>query len=262
MRVAVFFIASALLVLGAQPPALAQKDAPGEQPPDPRDSVCPTIERAAQGNALPVDFFVRVIWQESRFRPDEIGPLTRHGTRAQGIAQFMPSTAAERGLLDPFNPVEALPKSAEFLAELRDQFGNLGLAAAAYNAGPQRVREFMAGSRGLPTETRNYVLAITGRTIDDWAKPAKEKPNEEKNGESHAEPAITGCHDLMALLGQLHGPLNEAMQQRIDLAAQYARVPSWCKHLNHPNKDVCGPIHQLEPATRTSSLARSKVRKF
>ena len=62
----------------------------------------------------------------------------------------MPGTAAERGPFEPFNPVEALPKSGEFLAELRDEFGNLGLAAAAYNAGPQRLRDFLAGLRDLP----------------------------------------------------------------------------------------------------------------
>ena len=67
-----------------------------------------------------MEFFARVIWQESRFRADAVGPLTRSGRRAQGIAQFMPGTAAERRLLDPFDPVQALPKSAEFLKELRD----------------------------------------------------------------------------------------------------------------------------------------------
>ncbi len=46
----------------------------------------------------------------------------------------MPGTASNRGLKDPFDPVEALPKSAELLSELKDHFGNLGLAAAAYNA--------------------------------------------------------------------------------------------------------------------------------
>src|SRR5687767_15365267 len=98
------------------------------------DSICLMIESAAQANGLPLEFFARVIWQESRFRADVVGPVTRSGERAQGIAQFMPRTAAERGLLDPFDPVQALPKSAEFLSELRAEFGNLGLAAAAYNA--------------------------------------------------------------------------------------------------------------------------------
>src|SRR5262249_1781133 len=87
------------------------------------NAISPMIEAAARGNGIPVDFFTRVIWQESRFQPDEVGPVTRSGHRAQGIAQFMPGTAAERGLLDPFNPVEALPKSGAFLAELRDRFG-------------------------------------------------------------------------------------------------------------------------------------------
>ena len=68
---------------------------------------------------MPVEFFARVIWQESRFRADAVGPVTRSGQRAQGIAQFMPGTAAERNLLNPLDPVQALPKSAEFLRELR-----------------------------------------------------------------------------------------------------------------------------------------------
>ena len=102
---------------------------------DLRDSVCLMIDAAGRAHDLPLEFFARVIWQESRFRPDTVGPPRRDGQRAQGIAQFMPSTAAERGLLDPFDPVQALPKAAQFLRELKDQFGNLGLAAAAYNAG-------------------------------------------------------------------------------------------------------------------------------
>jgi soluble lytic murein transglycosylase-like protein len=108
-------------------------------------SICQVVESAASANGLPFEFFAQVIWQESRFRIDAVGPLTRTGHRAQGIAQFMPITAAERLLHDPFDPMQALPKSAEFLGELRAQFGNLGLAAAAYNAGPQCVRIGLLG---------------------------------------------------------------------------------------------------------------------
>jgi Transglycosylase SLT domain len=78
-------------------------------------------------------------------------------------------TAAERLLRDPFDPVQALPKSAEFLRQLRAQFGNLGLAAAAYNAGPQRLRDWLAGKRTLPSETRIYVRNATGRSVQEWA---------------------------------------------------------------------------------------------
>ena len=78
-----------------------------------------------------------MIWQESRFNARAV---SRKG--AQGIAQFMPQTADWRGLADPFDPIEALRHSAGYLRDLRNRFGNLGLAAAGYNAGPgarQRV---------------------------------------------------------------------------------------------------------------------------
>ena len=52
------------------------------------------------------------------------------------------------------------------------QFGNLGLAAAGYNAGPGRVSAWLAGKRTLPSETRNYVAIITGWTVDEWASPS------------------------------------------------------------------------------------------
>jgi hypothetical protein len=55
------------------------------------------------------------------------------------------------------------------LNELRTQFGNLGLAAAAYNAGPHRVRQWLVGRGHLPGETRAYVQAVTGHSVEDWA---------------------------------------------------------------------------------------------
>ncbi len=127
-----------------------QKPAEAARESDTREAMCLMIESAARAASLPLEFFARVIWQESRFQADAVGPVTRNGQRAQGIAQFMPGTANERRLLDPFDPVQALPKSAEFLGELRVQFGNLGLAAAAYNAGPRRVQEWLAGSGPAP----------------------------------------------------------------------------------------------------------------
>jgi hypothetical protein len=137
------------------------------QPPDLR-SLCQTLAAAAAQNGLPFEFFSRVIWQESRFDSGAVGPVTRGGQRAQGIAQFMPMTASERSLGDPFDPTEALPKSAEFLRELQAEFGNLGLAAAAYNAGPQRVRDWLNGKRTLPAETQAYVQIVTGHSPQEW----------------------------------------------------------------------------------------------
>src|SRR6202000_418082 len=62
---------------------------------DTREAMCLMIESAAKSQDLPVEFFARVIWQESRFQSDAVGPVTRNGQRAQGIAQFMPGTATD-----------------------------------------------------------------------------------------------------------------------------------------------------------------------
>jgi hypothetical protein len=140
----------------------------GETPPalPSVDEICRTIDSAAQENELPVDFFTRLIWQESRFNARAV---SRAG--AQGIAQFMPRTAIWRGLGDPFDAVEALWESAQYLRDLRNQFGNLGLAAAAYNGGSGRVQNWLDKRGGLPSETRAYVRIITGHSAEEWASP-------------------------------------------------------------------------------------------
>jgi len=154
-------VVSTLLALAAPSAALAQGESIDQ-------ALCRMIEGAATSHGLPVDFFTRLIWQESTFRP---GATSSAG--AQGVAQFMPGTAAERQLTDPYDPEQAIPKSAELLAELRTRFGNLGLAAAAYNGGPARVEAWLAGRGSLPAETRDYVAMITGRTAEDWASMAR-----------------------------------------------------------------------------------------
>lgn len=209
-----------------RPAALAQTGPAGAVD----DQLCLMVESVARANGLPIEFFARLIWQESRFRTDEIGPVTRTGQRALGIAQFMPGTAIERGLFEPFNPVEALPKSGEFLAELRDEFGgNLGLATAAYNAGPQRVRDYIAGLHDLPLETRNYVLAITGHPIEDWMRSGAAQRYMQPDGDG------ASCPRILALLNR---PIDPA------IAEMELKVPHWCRYLEHPNVSVCGPVHE------------------
>jgi hypothetical protein len=199
-------------------PSVEELAVPPQQPAetaresDTREAMCLMIESAAKANDLPLEFFARVIWQESRFQSDAVGPMTRRGQRAQGIAQFMPGTASERRLLDPFDPVQALPKSAEFLSELRSQFGNLGLAAAAYNAGPRRVQDWLAGTGPMPQETRNYVVAITGSTVDEWATAGR-------NGKMPDRAPTSSCRALMALLRRAPNPFVTQLEQRVTLAA-------------------------------------------
>jgi hypothetical protein len=189
----------------AAPPA-AESSTPAVAS-DAQRSICLLLESAARAHSLPIEFFARVIWQESRFRADAVGPVTRSGKRALGIAQFMPGTAAERNLLNPFDPIQALPKSAEFLQELRQEFGNLGLAAAAYNAGPRRVREWLAGSGPMPAETRAYVAAITGASVEQWAKASGDADGKQEQG-----PA---CGELMAMLKRAPNRFVAALEQRV-----------------------------------------------
>jgi Transglycosylase SLT domain/SPOR domain len=201
---------------GLATPSVEELAMPGGQPQEKsgdagtREAMCLMIEAAARANDLPLEFFARVIWQESRFQPHAVGPITRNGQRALGIAQFMPGTASERRLLDPFDPVQALPKSAEFLNELRNQFGNLGLAAAAYNAGPRRVQEWLEGTGPMPQETRHYVVAITGTTVEEWATAGKSAKM--SDGAAHS-----GCQQLMALLQRAPNYFVSELEQHVKL---------------------------------------------
>lgn len=80
----------------------------------------------------------------------------------------MPGTAEVRGLEDAFNPAEALRASAEYLSELSGIFGNLGMAAVAYNGGEHRAERFIAGEGVLPLETHAYVYGITVYSATTW----------------------------------------------------------------------------------------------
>jgi hypothetical protein len=129
-----------------------------------RQLVCQTIVRSATENGLPSAFLARLLWVESRYHEQIMSP-----SGAIGIAQFIPGTAVERGLVDPRNPLAAIAEAARFLAELKSRFGNLGLAAAAYNAGEKRVANWLRGGSRLAQETRLYVSDTTGRRVEDWA---------------------------------------------------------------------------------------------
>jgi hypothetical protein len=144
-------------------------------------SICNAVEASAAAQGLDRNFFVRLLWKESLFDPNAVSPKG-----AQGIAQFMPETAARRKLADPFEPFGAVAASASFLSDLKKQFGNIGLAAAAYNAGEERVSDWLSGKRNLPAETQDYVASITGRTAAEWREVSA----------VHAIPTLDGPGDF------------------------------------------------------------------
>jgi hypothetical protein len=184
--------------MAAAPTSAAQASGAQSSGGELRAEVCRMIDAAAARHSLPSSFLTRLIWQESSFRPRAVS-----SAGARGIAQFMPGTAAERGLADPFDPEQAIPKAAEFLAELRRRFGNLGLAAAAYNGGPARVAAWLAGSGGLPYETVNYVEIVTRRPVEDWRSGAAAKGREADlaGGDCLKTAALIAAHEPRQFAG-------------------------------------------------------------
>jgi hypothetical protein len=128
-----------------------------------REEICDALAEATRSNDLPAHFFIRLLYQESSFRPYVIS-----SAGALGIAQFTEETATDRGLDNPFDPLQAIPASGRLLRDLYQKFGNLGLAAAAYNAGPKRIQDWLANKGPLPQETQDYVRTITSRPAETW----------------------------------------------------------------------------------------------
>lgn len=154
--------------------------------------VCRTIERAAVDAQIDKHFLARLLWKESLFQPGAISPKG-----AEGIAQFIPSTARMVQLDDAFNPAKAIHAAANYLRRLELAFGNIGMAAVAYNGGEGRAGRFRETGGSLPYETRDYVQAITGH--DAWAwrddPPAPDKIDLRLDGDT---PFMQACVTLAA----------------------------------------------------------------
>ncbi|WP_192708799.1 lytic transglycosylase domain-containing protein [Methylobacterium sp. OAE515] len=240
-------------------------------------ALCRLIDESAKARGLPVPFLTRLIWRESSFRVGVVSPAG-----AQGVAQFMPGTARERGLLDPFDPEQAIPHAAHLLADLKRQFGNLGLAAAAYNGGATRVSKWLTGDGGLPAETRAYVAAITGVPADDWRTgPAKaiefpeggasektEKPEKPEQKEAKTEAPQTCLQVTASLripargdrfaLGLNEGP---AAPWGIQLAGNFSKALA-LQSFNRARSSYAGVIGEVRPMIIGTRLRNRGTRAF
>ena len=116
-----------------------------------------SIRAAESRYGIPDSLLARLLYQESRFRPDVISGETLSPAGAVGIAQFMPATAAQLGV-DPRDPQSSIDGAARYLRQLFEQFGDWAKALAAYNWGPGNVAR--RGFALAPAETRGYVNAI------------------------------------------------------------------------------------------------------
>jgi peptidoglycan DL-endopeptidase CwlO len=111
-----------------------------------------TIEQAASANGVPPSLLAALLYHESRFEPNVVS-----SAGAEGIAQFMPATAAGMGI-DPTNPTQAIQGAAQLLGSYTRQFGSYADALAAYDAGSSAVERY----GGIPpyAETQAYVPAV------------------------------------------------------------------------------------------------------
>lgn len=201
------------------------------------DVTCQTLGSAALMNDLPLEFFTRLIWQESRF---DARAVSRAG--AQGIAQFMPGTAAWVGLANPFDAATAITKSATLLRDLKQKFGNLGLAAAAYNAGPKRVADWLARRRSLPHETQAYIRIVNGHTANEWTTAEPKKL-------SLQLPAAVPCPDIVKLFADRR-PI--AGQDKPKPAVSSPREPPWGVQLTGSSSEISAlaSFYQLQKTYR------------
>ncbi len=109
---------------------------------------------AARQHGVPEDLFLRLVQQESNWKP-----RAKSHAGAIGLAQLIPSTARALGV-DPYDPAQNLEGGARYLKTQYKEFGSWRLALAAYNAGPGAVKKY----GGVPPfrETKNYVKKIWG----------------------------------------------------------------------------------------------------
>ena len=107
------------------------------------------------GNSYSIDpaLLKAIAKVESSFNPGAVSPKG-----ALGLMQLLPTTAELVGVRNPFDPLENLKGGALYLKKLLEEFGDLSLALAAYNAGPEKVRAY----GGIPPypETQQYVKAV------------------------------------------------------------------------------------------------------
>jgi len=125
-----------------------------------------TISEAAQRWNVSAALLAAQLYAESNFNP-----FAESGAGAQGIAQFMPATAASYGLEDPFDPAASIDAQAHLMRDLLRRFASVPLALAAYNAGSGAV----AACGCIPPlpETQAYVARILGLLGGAGGAPAE-----------------------------------------------------------------------------------------
>ncbi|CAM5553392.1 hypothetical protein ATER59S_04539 [Aquamicrobium terrae] len=152
------FLLSGLLIAGPLTGVALAQNAPDVRSQQ-AHPIADHIAEAARRFGVPVAWIRAVMDAESA---GDVHAVSRKG--AMGLMQIMPDTWSELraryGLgRDPFDPRDNILAGAAYLREMHDRYGSPGFLAA-YNAGPQRYEQYLAGGRALPAETRAYVATL------------------------------------------------------------------------------------------------------
>jgi Rod binding domain-containing protein len=117
------------------------------------------ISRIASRYDLDPKLIKAVIKAESNGDPKAVS-----SAGAKGLMQLIDSTATDMGVRDVFDPAQNIEGGARYLRKLIDEFGDIKLALAAYNAGPETVKRY----GGIPpyAETINYVRTVWSKFYD------------------------------------------------------------------------------------------------
>jgi len=180
MKQTMLFTACAMLCLAAAFPALAADHTPGEYnfrvPKGATTAQMKAWIRESSSRHGLDPFLVQALMEEES--GGDANAVSPKG--AQGLMQIMPRTGTDLNLADPFDPSSNIEAGSRYLSQQLKAFGDLRLALAAYNAGPEAVRKH-AGIPPFP-ETQRYVAAVanrfivlkTGKGMDAFVKKALE----------------------------------------------------------------------------------------
>ena len=150
------------------------------------------VETAASRWNVDADLISSVIATESNFNARAISRKN-----ARGLMQLMPSTAARLGVHDVFDPKQNIDAGTRYLGDLLQRFRNdMGLALAAYNAGPERVEQY--GRIPPYAETASYVRRVQKNYLTAKA-PGKSKDKGETHGSENDQPL--NLEELFPALG-------------------------------------------------------------
>ena len=194
--------------------------------PSPRVEIATHVSEASQQFRIPERWIYAVIRVESAGRVRSVSTAG-----AMGLMQLMPGTwARQRARFslgqDPFDPRDNILAGTSYLREMYDRYGAQGFLAA-YNAGPGRYEDWLAGRRSLPLETRRYVARIAPLLQSDGIFAAAPlQAGDVPPGVLQPSGAARQELDEVAAPGPVANPFARPEQPAHDLFAPVSTAPS------------------------------------